>query len=100
MRLIAYRYYTWIRISYPTRIIFLFTNIIYYIFLCVLFKRPRGVDWAYYIDLVVLELSITFIQVEYVIGIVYSKYAVGCVPMDVEGLGVVSHHAFDEENED
>lgn len=100
MRLIAYRYYTWVWIRYPTRIVLLFTNIINYIFLCVLLKSPRSVHWAYNIHLVVFELCVAFIQVEYVIGIVYSEYAVRRIPMDVERLCVVPHHALDEENKD
>lgn len=100
MRFIAYSYYTWIRIGYPTRIVFFLTNIINYIFFCVFFVSARSVHWTYYVYLIVFELSVPFIQVEYMICIVYSEYAVGCVPVDIKRLGVVPHHAFDEENED
>lgn len=98
VRFIAYRDYPGVRISYPTRIIFLFTHVIYYILFRVLLKRPWGVHWTYYIHLVVFELCVSFIQVEYMVCVIYSEYAVCCVPMYVEGLGIVPHHAFDEEN--
>lgn len=97
MGLIAYRYYTRVRIRYPTRIVLLFTDVINYIFLRILFKRPGSVHGTYYIHLVILELSVPFIEVEYVIRIIYSEYTICCVPMYVEGFRVVPHDAFDEE---
>lgn len=99
VRFIAYSYYPGIRIRYPTRIVLFFAHIINYILFSVLLKRPWRVHWTYNVHLVVLELRVPFIQVEYMIGVVYSKYAVCGIPMYVEGLGIVPHHAFDEENQ-
>lgn len=100
VRLIAYRYDPWIRIRYSTRIVLFFTYVVYYILFRIFLKRPRGVNWTYYIHLVVFELSVAFIEIEYVICIVYSEYAVCGIPMNVEGFCIVPHHTLDEEYED
>lgn len=88
-----------VRIGYPASIVLLFAHVVDDVLLRVFLVSPRRVDRAYDVYLVVLKLRVAFIQIEYVIRVVYSEYAVRGVPVDVEGLRVVPHHALDEENE-
>lgn len=99
VRLVAYGYDARVRIGYPTRIVFFFAYIVYYVLFRILLEGSGSVDWTYNVYLVVFELCVTFVEVEYVIGIVYSEYTICRVPVYVEGFRVVTHHALDEEDE-
>lgn len=76
-----------IGIRYSARLVFFFGDIVDNVFLCVLVVGPRHVHWTYYIDLVILELDVPFVHVYNMVCIVDAKYAIGGVPVDVEGPG-------------
>lgn len=99
VRLVADGYYPRVGIGYSASVVLFLRHIVDDVLLRILVERVGRVHWTDDVHLVVLELAVALVQVEDVIRVVYPEDAVGGVPVDVEGLGIVAHHGVYVEGE-
>lgn len=73
VRLVAYRDDSRVRIGYPASLVLLLGNVVDDVLFGVLVVCTRCIHWTDYVHLVILELHIPFVHVDYVIRVVNSK---------------------------
>lgn len=76
-----------IRVGDAARLVLLLGDVVDDVLFGVFVERARHVHRTDDVHLIVFELHVALVHVYDVICVVYSKYAIRCIPMHVHGLG-------------